>query len=63
MNEFLKVLSSTGATQNTLGLAKNNIILALLSIFFMEIVHFLQRKYKMRELIANSKIFYRWLFY
>ncbi len=29
----------------------------------MEIVHFLQRKYKMRELIANSKIFYRWLFY
>lgn len=63
IDEFLSVLSSTGATQNLLGLTKKGIILALLSIGFMEFIHFMQRHRKMRTFLNDKPLILRWAVY
>ncbi|MFA5072326.1 MAG: MBOAT family O-acyltransferase [Nitrospirota bacterium] len=46
-----------------LGLSKQELIIALLSICFMEFVHFIQRHYKMRQMLSEKPIWYRWTVY
>ena len=63
IDDFFNLLSSTGATQAALGLTKRGIILALLSILFMEIIHLFQRHKKMRSFLSEKPIIVRWLVY
>lgn len=63
LNEFISLLNSTGATQTTLGLTKSGILLALLSIGFMEIIHLMQRHKNMRSFLSNKPIYIRWSIY
>lgn len=63
IEEFFKLLSSTGATQAALGLTKRGIILAFLSIGFMEIIHFFQRHRKMRSFLSEKPLIVRWFVY
>jgi hypothetical protein len=63
LNEFISLLSSTGAVETALGLTKRGLILALLSIGFMEFVHLLQRHRKMRRFLSDKPIIIRWAVY
>lgn len=62
-SEFIIKLSSTGATQSLLGLTKRGLVLAILSIIFMEFVHLLQRHRKMRNFLSDKPIILRWAIY
>ena len=62
-NQVVKILTSTGAAQAFLGLTKKELMLALLSIGFMEFIHFLQRRRQMREFLATKPIVFRWAMY
>ncbi len=46
-----------------LGLKRYDILIAILSVAFMEIIHLIQRKTKIREFISSKPIFLRWSFY
>ena len=63
IGEFLDMLQSTGATEVALGLTKKSLILAVLSIGLMEMVHFYQRKKKMKDLLAKQPTLVRWTVY
>ncbi|MFZ1289751.1 MAG: MBOAT family O-acyltransferase [Melioribacteraceae bacterium] len=62
-DDFVLLLNSTGAAENALGLTKRSLILAVLSIAFMEFVHFLQRHRKMRTFLSDKPIILRWAVY
>ncbi len=61
--EFFNMISSTGAAQAYLGLTKKGIILAILSIIFMEFIHAIQSKEQMRSFLARKPIAFRWAAY
>ena len=63
ISEFMNILSSTGAAQAYLGLTKKGIILAILSIIFMETIHFFQRKKGITHFLSTKPIVVRWTLY
>jgi D-alanyl-lipoteichoic acid acyltransferase DltB (MBOAT superfamily) len=63
LNNFISILSSTGAVETALGLTKRGIILAILSISFMEIVHLIQRHRKIGYFLADKPLIIRWTIY
>lgn len=63
LDEFIYILSSTGATEAALGLTKRGIILVIISIGILEFVHYLQSKGSVRSMLANKPIFVRWAIY
>ena len=63
MNEFISLLSSTGAVETALRLTKRGIILAILSIALMELIHLIQRHKKMRSFLSGKPLLLRWAIY
>lgn len=63
IKDFVSLLNSTGAVENALGLTKRGIVLALLSIGFMEFVHLFQRHRKMRSFLSDKPIVLRYAIY
>ena len=51
----------TGAVN--LGLKRYDILIAFLSIIFMELVHYKQRRLKMRSFLSEKPLFFRWTVY
>ncbi len=46
-----------------LGLSKIEFLIAILSIMFMEFVHLVQRHYKIRHMLSEKPIWFRWSMY
>ena len=46
-----------------LGLSKSEFVIAILSILFMEFVHIIQRHYKIRHMLSEKPIWFRWSMY
>jgi len=63
LQDFLDKLFSTGATQSYFGLTKKGLILSLMTIFFMESIHLIQRHKKMRSFLSEKPIWFRWSVY
>lgn len=61
LDEFLKILNSTGAAQAYLGLTKKGLILAFVSLGIMEVIHLKQRFGRIRDFLDSKPIFVRWL--
>jgi len=49
--------------EKTLGLGRFDFIIALLSILFMEVIHFTQRHKRMRQFLSEKPIWFRWSVY
>ncbi len=63
LDEFISLLSSTGAVETALGLTKRGIILAIISIVVMEVVHLLQRHRSIRSFLSDKPMLVRWAIY
>jgi D-alanyl-lipoteichoic acid acyltransferase DltB (MBOAT superfamily) len=63
LNDFIMLLSSTGAAETALGLTKRGLILAIISICILEIVHFLQSRGSVRQILSQKPILLRWAIY
>ncbi len=46
-----------------LGLSKAEFVIAILSILFMEFVHIIQRHYKIRHMLSEKPMWFRWSMY
>ena len=63
IDEFFSTITSTGGTQALLGLTKRGLILAFLSLGFMELIHLFQRHRQMRQFISDKPLIIRWSVY
>ena len=63
IGEFISTITSTGGTQALLGLTKRGLVLAFLSLGFMELIHLFQRHRKMRQFLSDKPLIVRWSIY
>lgn len=63
LNDFIAILNSTGATEAVFGLTKRGLLLAIISIVLMEVVHLMQLKGSVRNMLSRKPLIIRWAVY
>ena len=63
LGEFVKLVTSSGATEAVLGLKNRELLLSVLLVGFMEWIHLMQRNRRMRTFISQQPLIIRWAIY